>query len=571
MTCPVARLTLGPLLRYVGRSQASVWVETDGPAEVEVVAGAVRGRARTFHVAGHHYALVCLAGLEPSTTTPYELTIDGESVWPLPDSEFPPPVIRTMPDGSGPVRLLFGSCRVAVPHHPPFTFRADDEEWGFERDALYAYARRMCDEPPETWPQLLFFCGDQVYADEPSPWMRAQIDRRREDGIPGPPDEAANFEEYTLLYRDAWSDPALRWFLSTVPSAMIFDDHDVHDDWNTSRSWLEDAHKRPWWEPKMAAALASYWIYQHAGNLQPDKLAEDEMWRVVAGEERGAPEDDLWPRFHRFGLDADRDHHGVRWSYCRDVGSAKLLVMDSRGGRQLDPGDRRMVDAEEWEWIVSEAGGACDHLLLGTSLPWLLTQAIHDIQRWDEAVAEGAWGPFLAKHLGERLRRAVDLEHWPAWGRSFLDLAELVRSVGAGERGAPPSTIVALSGDVHHAYLAGARWPEDAGVQSAVWQATCSPVRNPLSAREERMTRLARKWPARLLARALARAARAYEAPMEWEEIAGPSFDNQIATLEIDGRRLTARIERAAGHPAEEPRLEAWVEKRLDRPPAVSA
>jgi hypothetical protein len=51
MTSGVTRLSLGPLLRYVGRSEATIWVETDGPAEVEVVAGAVRGRAHTFHVA----------------------------------------------------------------------------------------------------------------------------------------------------------------------------------------------------------------------------------------------------------------------------------------------------------------------------------------------------------------------------------------------------------------------------------------------------------------------------------------------------------------------------------------
>jgi hypothetical protein len=62
------KLVLGPLLRYVGESQASVWVETDAATEVEVLAGPVgdgagedgpvRGRARTFAVQGHHYALV---------------------------------------------------------------------------------------------------------------------------------------------------------------------------------------------------------------------------------------------------------------------------------------------------------------------------------------------------------------------------------------------------------------------------------------------------------------------------------------------------------------------------------
>jgi PhoD-like phosphatase len=567
MSHRVTRLVLGPLLRHVGRTDATIWVETDGPGEVEVEAGATSARARTFHVAGHHYALVCLDDLEPGEVNPYTVAVDGEPAWPPRDYAFPAPLVRTLPEGDGHIRLVFGSCRVAVPHEPPFTWSAGEEKWGFERDALYAYALRMRDQPPERWPHVMFFCGDQIYADELSPRMLAEIDLRRTGGIPGPPDEAANFEEYTLLYRDAWSDPAARWFLSVVPSAMIFDDHDVHDDWNTSRAWIQDARKLPWWEAKMSAALASYWIYQHAGNLAPEKLAEDTMWRVV----RDAGEEDLWPRFARFALEADRDRHGVRWSYCRDLAHSKLIVMDSRGGRELNPDDRRMVDAEEWDWIVSEAQGDLNHVLFGTSLPWLLSPAIHDIQRWDQAVAEGAWGHLAARHVGERLRRGFDLEHWPAFERSFLDLADLTRAVGAGERGRPPATVVVLSGDVHHAYLAEATWPEEAGVRSEVWQATCSPVRNPLSARERRGQNLLRRRPVRALARALARSAGAYEAPMTWREVAGPSFDNQIATLELEGRRATVRIERATGHPAELPRLECWVERRLDAEPCGAA
>ena len=50
-----------------------------------------------------------------------------------------------------------------------------------------------------------------------------------------PPGETiADFEEYTRLYRESWSEPHIRWLLSTVPTAMIFDDHDIIDDWNTS-------------------------------------------------------------------------------------------------------------------------------------------------------------------------------------------------------------------------------------------------------------------------------------------------------------------------------------------------
>ena len=40
---------------------------------------------RTFHVEGHHYALVLVTDLEPGTTTPYEVELDGVLVWPQPD------------------------------------------------------------------------------------------------------------------------------------------------------------------------------------------------------------------------------------------------------------------------------------------------------------------------------------------------------------------------------------------------------------------------------------------------------------------------------------------------------
>jgi hypothetical protein len=43
----------------VSPTTAAVWVEIDGPAEVDVL----RDTARTFRVAGHHYALVVVRDL----------------------------------------------------------------------------------------------------------------------------------------------------------------------------------------------------------------------------------------------------------------------------------------------------------------------------------------------------------------------------------------------------------------------------------------------------------------------------------------------------------------------------
>ena len=76
------------------------------------------------------------------------------------------------------------------------------------------------------------------------------------------------------------------------------------------------------------------------------------------------------------------------------------------------------------------------------------------------------------------------MEHWAAFQESFARLVELFRAVGTGERGEPPASIVTLSGDVHHAYLFEVGYPRGTGMKSSVWQAVCSPYRNPLEKKE---------------------------------------------------------------------------------------
>ncbi len=97
----MADLILGPILRYVSDSEATVWVETDARCEVEIL-----GRtARTVHVGGRHYGLVVLRDLEPGSETEYTVSLDGETRWPQPGSPFPaechPHPAGTRPDPRG--------------------------------------------------------------------------------------------------------------------------------------------------------------------------------------------------------------------------------------------------------------------------------------------------------------------------------------------------------------------------------------------------------------------------------------------------------------------------------------
>jgi hypothetical protein len=524
-------LLLGPLLRYVGEREASVWVETDARCEVEVRAGAVGAREPTFAVAGHHYALVVLTGLEPASSTPYEVRLDGEVVWPLPDSAFPPSRIRTT-DSSRPIRLIFGSCRDA-----PGVPRKDGP--ATDPDVLDAFATRMAGQDHQDWPDLLLLVGDQVYADDTSSATQEFIKRRRDIRRP-PKAEVADFEEYTRLYLEAWSQPKTRWLFSTLPSSMIFDDHDVRDDWNTSLAWRIDMQKTDWWEERITGALMSYWIYQHLGNLSPAGLAADAMFRGV----HDVPDAEAALRV--FAQAADREADGAKptmWSYRRDVGPVRILVIDSRCGRILADGRRSMISDAEFDWVERQSDdGAFEHLVVVTSMPWLLPRALHDIESWNEALCAGSRGRVLGR-MAEWVRRAVDLEHWAAFRTSFDRLARLFAKVGRGEHGhRAPATICVLSGDVHHTYVAEADYPQP--VASRVYQVTCSPIHNTIPRLMRLVFHVGWSRTAERLILMLDRLTRVAPLPIRWHHPSGPHFGNMLALLTFEGRTARVRLER---------------------------
>jgi hypothetical protein len=508
-------LVLGPILRRVEGTRATVWVETAGPATVEVrTDGAAGGAGRTFTAYGRHYALVVVDDLPPAATTGYRLLLDGEQVWPPADYPYPAPAIRTR-GGHEPVRLIYGSCRQATPHatnrHPP--------------DALDAYAVRLAaavraGTADADWPDSMVLLGDQVYADETSPAVRGWLKRRRRRRPDAPATQVVGFDEYTRLYLESWTDPDVRWLLSTVPSMMIFDDHEIIDDWNTSDSWRREQQEQSWWPERIAAGLSSYWVYQHLGNLSPGELAADPLYRAVCAA------DDATSVLADFGAKADGDRAGYRWSYALQLGRTRIVILDNRAGRELEPGQRAMLPDAEWRWLVeSVSDGDYDHLVLGSSLPWLLAPAVHHVEAMNERMCDSP-RPWVAGPA-EQVRRLLDLEHWAAFGRSFDALGLLLGQLGSAP--GAPATISVLSGDVHHSYAARARLGRE--VTSRVHQLTCSPVHNGLPGAIRIAARLGWSRGAGRAARGLAKLAGTPAPGVRWNLVTGPFFGNAVSTL----------------------------------------
>ncbi|HEX6755931.1 MAG TPA: alkaline phosphatase D family protein [Mycobacteriales bacterium] len=538
-----ASLVLGPMLRHVDATSATVWVETDAPCTVSVLGA----EQHTFQVEDRHYALVCIDGLEPGTSTPYEVRLDGRLEWPPADTKMPVPRIRTLSPGRR-TRLAFGSCRYASTLSV-----VSDGRYG--TDALDAYARLLADAPDEEWPDGLMLLGDQVYADDTSPLTQDVIRRRRDVSKP-PGLQVANFAEYAALYNESWGDPLVRWLYATVPTSMIFDDHDIHDDWNTSGVWRRRMQRTSWWQERITGGLTAYWIYQHIGNLSPAALAEDEIYRKVC-----ASEGDVGPLLHEFAAAADREADGAkgyRWSYRRDLFGVRVVVIDSRCGRILDDRERAMLGRSEAKWIEDQLDGEYEHLVLGTSLPWLLPRAVHDLESWDEALCAGSRGERMIR-FGEKMREAADLEHWAAFRASFDWLAGVIAEVG--RRPDAPATVCVLSGDVHHQYVAEARWPEP--ITSRVHQIVISPVHHSVPISQRTVFRVG--W-SRLLEKvttALGRWDDVPPLPVHWSKTAGPYFGNALGTLVFSDRDARFRLDKAMTTPQSEDRMEPVVEMEL--------
>ena len=535
-----ASLVLGPLLRHVGTTTASVWVETDARATVEVLGH----RAKTFEVRGQHYALVAVDDLEPGSCRTYEVHVDGERVWPIEPARTPPSRIRTRSttDTAGRMRAVFGSCR-----YPP----TDDPELeaSLGIDALDAYATRLMEhvqdlgeqqsaEASAALPDALFLLGDQVYADETTPRTQRWIAEHR-DPEEGSGTEIANYREYAHLYHESWTDRELRWLLSTVPTAMIFDDHDIRDDWNTSQAWRDEMAQTPWWRQRIQAGLASYWVYQHIGNLDPDALKADELYGAVT-----AATGDVYDLLSAHADKADAEigePTGLRWSYRWDIGRTRLLMVDTRCGRVLNDHERLMINTPSFSWLeenaFTHAQDDVDHLLIGSSIPWLMPPAIAHAQSMNEYSANRP-GRFA---IAERLRQEVDLEHWPAFRASFDRMARMIERAAAAS--GAPATICVLSGDVHHSYAAQASFPTP--TNSRVYQLTCSPVRNNVPWFMEYV--FSAGWRPRV-SRLIGRLSSWWGVPppaMSWGPVGGPYFGNAVATLDITGRDARMRIERS--------------------------
>lgn len=248
--------------------------------------------------------------------------------------------------------------------------------------------------------------------------------------------------------------PAAARVMAQVPTLMIFDDHDITDDWNLTAAWEETAYGNAFSRRIVGNALVSYLICQGWGNA-PDRLSAPltSLKRLLENVSEGflpaAQQDELITDLLRF----------EGWSYCLPC-TPKLVVLDTRTRRWRSERNRHLPSGlMDWEALsefqqdlIGEAS-----ILIVSPAPMFGVKLIEGVQR-------------IFSWVGKPL--LVDAENWMAHRGAASVMLNIFRHTRT------PGNYVILSGDVHYSFVYDVRIRQKRERSPSIWQITSSGLKN---------------------------------------------------------------------------------------------
>ncbi|MGM8932657.1 alkaline phosphatase D family protein [Salinicola halophyticus] len=248
--------------------------------------------------------------------------------------------------------------------------------------------------------------------------------------------------------------PSVARLLAHLPTLMIFDDHDVTDDWNLSAAWEAAVYEHPFSRRIVGNALIAYLLCQGWGN-DPDGLAEplaaSRAWihsASASGQLDCESQNQLVTQLLRF----------TGWGYTIDS-TPRLVVLDTRTRRWRS--ERRLHHPSglmDWE-ALSEF----QQQLLGEPSVIIVSPA-----------------PVFGVKLIEGIQRAftwfgkpllVDAENWMAHPGAAHTMLNILR------HSRTPQRYVILSGDVHYSFVYAITIRQRRN-SPRMWQITSSGLKN---------------------------------------------------------------------------------------------
>ncbi|CAK1834367.1 metallophosphoesterase family protein [Vibrio crassostreae] len=266
--------------------------------------------------------------------------------------------------------------------------------------------------------------------------------------------------------------PQVQRLFAHIPTYMIFDDHDVTDDWNLTVGWEYAVDQNQFATQVIGNGLAAYWMCQGWGN-KPESF--DEAFIEQAKQlfvdhpriteqthnEAGNP-----ATTHSVGnIEPDKHQAFIEmlnrfeeWHYTIDT-SPKVIVLDTRTRRwRSESRMNKPSGLMDWEALIEFQHQLMnqDKVVIVSAAPMFGVKFIETLQK-------------MATTIGKPL--VIDAENWMAHPGSANTLISIFTHTKT------PTNFVVLSGDVHYsfAYDIKLRYRRNS---PNIYQITCSGIKN---------------------------------------------------------------------------------------------
>jgi hypothetical protein len=234
--------------------------------------------------------------------------------------------------------------------------------------------------------------------------------------------------------------PAVRRAMANVPCYMIFDDHDVTDDWNWSAGWKAAVESSDAGRRVVANALAAYWLFQGWGN-DPDSFPESFAASIKEYCEHQASQDGQVGRDDKIGKEYEKTLlEYTDWMFHIPTNPPTLFA-DMRTQREfggIGKAGSALAGQEARKQLKAVAKKAGHK----AGMPLVIVSSLPVLNH-----------PILA--IGQNIERKLNTREtadWEQWGNNQRGLITFLRFVGDELQ---PEYCVFLSGEIHHSLTAG--------------------------------------------------------------------------------------------------------------------
>ena len=233
------------------------------------------------------------------------------------------------------------------------------------------------------------------------------------------------YEKETTVIQSFITDlPKVSRAMAHIPTYMIFDDHDVTDDWNLTRGWEEAAYNNPFSKRIIGNTLIGYWLCQGWGNA-PNKFSD--LNNYLPQHFTGKPneqQDQLIDEVLTFN----------QWHFSLAT-TPKVIVLDTRTQRwRSESSANKPSGLMDWEALSELQQELINQteVILVSAAPIYGVKMIETIQRFFTFIG---------------LPLMVDAENWMAHSGTANVMLNIFR-----HHKTPPHFII-LSGDVHYSFF----------------------------------------------------------------------------------------------------------------------